>query len=421
MNQKRIQYVSYRKKQGKVVLRGKIGSIAAKAFCRAINSFELRNEDKISIDFSKIQRPYINGMLPIISMILNLKGKGCKVDIIQPENSSVKRLFNNYNWKRLLINGRIKPSKTRSKTAYTNRFVSGDDQHRIVNEFIDFILGSVVIDKNIIMGLEWTVNELTDNVLNHSNSKKGGVLQAILNRRTKEIEFGIVDDGIGIPKSIQPVLRKGSSDLDAINEAIKSGVTRDKRIGQGNGLAGSLKIASLCKGTFEVRSGRGWLNLGSNQKAQQLLFHENESFKGTLVTVMMNLLTPFSIIEGLSVSNTIAHFPSYIIDTKYEMETVDSFYIKMNEENIGYGNRQAGEFVRTKVLNLVKAENNYPIIIDWEGVPFISSSFADEFIGKLFVNIGADKFNKLIKNSNMDNLITKLIHKSISQRLEIEE
>src|SRR5210317_714810 len=141
MNRKKIQFVSYRKSKGIIILQDKIGSIAAKAFCRAISDFESRDESKLTIDLSKIERPYINGMLPIISMILHLKDTGCKVDIIQPKNSTVKKLFKSYNWTRLLTQSKIPQTKCKSKIAYTNRFYNWEDQYKTVNEFLDFVMG----------------------------------------------------------------------------------------------------------------------------------------------------------------------------------------------------------------------------------------------------------------------------------------
>lgn len=416
MTDKKIQFVKYKKTHAVIELQGKIGSIAAKAFCKAINNFKLRDDRTITIDFSQIDRPYINGMLPIIAIIWQLRELGYSVIIVLPTNKTVKQLFELYDWKNLLLRG-VSVHEDNLKNAFTCVFHTANEQFESVNKFMNFILGRVEISIDVLRGLEWSINELTDNVLTHSQSKNGGIFQAIINKKKKQIEFGIVDNGIGIYNSIYPILPQDSSDLDAINASLKSGVTRDKEVGQGNGLAGSLKIANLCNGTFEVRSGRGWINLTSNEKAQELLFNENESFPGTLVTAMMNISTSFSIVEGLSFGNNVSYVPNCIIDLKYEMESEDSFYIKMKNESIGYGSRDAGKFIRQKVLNILNSETDYQIYIDWDGVPFISSSFADEFIGKLFISLGEVCFNRFVKNLNMDELVQKLINKSITQRL----
>jgi hypothetical protein len=48
----------------------------------------------------------------------------------------------------------------------------------------------------------------------------------------------------------------------------------------------------------------------------------------------------------------------------------------------------AHQRVRFKALNLLRAEPGAALILDWEGVPSVSSSFADEFVGRLFVELG---------------------------------
>jgi len=80
-------------------------------------------------------------------------------------------------------------------------------------------------------------------------------------------------------------------------------------------------------------------------------------------------------------------------------------------------NLDTGKQINTKMNNLLKAKPNYPLVIDWEGVPVISSSFADEMIGKLFIRLGAISFSSLIRNVNMEPLIRNLLDKAISQRL----
>ena len=68
-------------------------------------------------------------------------------------------------------------------------------------------------------------------------------------------------------------------------------------------------------------------------------------------------------------------------------------------------------------MNLLNAEPSYPLIIDWSGVPIISSSFADEVIGKLFIKLGALTFSARIRNIGMEEIIRSLLDKAVSQRL----
>ena len=73
--------------------------------------------------------------------------------------------------------------------------------------------------------------------------------------------------------------------------------------------------------------------------------------------------------------------------------------------------------MRTKTLNLIKSKPEYPVVINWSGIPVILGSFADEFMGKLFLEIGAMSFAAKIRNKGMEGLIKNLLDKAISQRL----
>jgi len=50
----------------------------------------------------------------------------------------------------------------------------------------------------------------------------------------------------------------------------------------------------------------------------------------------------------------------------------------------------------------------------------ISSSFADEYMGKLFLELGPLHFSASIRNKNMELLVKQLLDKAIMQRLAQE-
>jgi anti-sigma regulatory factor (Ser/Thr protein kinase) len=108
------------------------------------------------------------------------------------------------------------------------------------------------VTRDDLRALEWSVNEICDNVLNHSLSEIGGLFQFNLRRFSREVEFIVADAGIGIPNSLRSIANKGWSDEFALEQSIKQGVTRDPKFGQGNGLFGTYQIAALSGGTFHI-------------------------------------------------------------------------------------------------------------------------------------------------------------------------
>jgi hypothetical protein len=56
------------------------------------------------------------------------------------------------------------------------------------------------------------------------------------------------------------------------------------------------------------------------------------------------------------------------------------------------------------------------LLLDWDGIQMISSSYADEFIGKLFVELGPLRFMSCIRHANMIPVIQQLVDRAILQR-----
>src|SRR5690606_8062425 len=76
-------------------------------------------------------------------------------------------------------------------------------------------------------------------------------------REHKRIAFCVAGSGRGILASLReskPTLR---SDIDAIGDAVRAGVTRNKDVGQGNGLSGTLAIVQAARGQMNIISGQG--------------------------------------------------------------------------------------------------------------------------------------------------------------------
>ena len=88
------------------------------------------------------------------------------------------------------------------------------------------------------------------------------------------------------------------------------------------------------------------------------------------------------------------------------------------EETTGYGTRIAGSRVRNKIINyLHRVDTPSKINIDFRGISMISSSFADEFIGKLLAELGFLRFTKIINLNNVSPSIESILNRSVSQRM----
>lgn len=408
---------SFKKFSSTIEFTGKLNSFNVKDVCHAINLFKQSSNSDLTLDFSKVLQAYPNGVLPIISSITEIREEGYEVYVKLPQNNRVRRLFRSVNWAHFLAPGQFKKSEsTHDRHLVTRNFLDEKEQFKIVNDFMDVVLRSMELPKDIISGLEWSINEITDNVLNHSKSKNGGFVQASTYPTNGIIAFAVADAGRGILESLKEGIPTLRTDIQAIGEAVKAGVTRNPKFGQGNGLAGSLRVATLTGGSLEITSGRARI-ISTAEGTTRNDRRDFQLYQGTLVSGQINVSKDFSISKALNFGMNENYEPGNVIDYHYEMEDEDCLKLKMKEETTGFGSRRSGKQINTKIHNLIKAKPNYPLVIDWEGVPVISSSFADEMIGKLFLKLGGISFSSIIRNVNMEPLIINLLDKAISQRL----
>jgi hypothetical protein len=89
----------------------------------------------------------------------------------------------------------------------------------------------------------------------------------------------------------------------------------------------------------------------------------------------------------------------------------------MKKESGSFGSRPAGTPVRNKLKNLLNMSGSQKVYVDFEGIPLISSSFADEVFGKLFLEIGPLSFMQGFEFINIMKTVRQLIDKAIAQRM----
>lgn len=394
----------------------KVNLYAHRVFLSQVEKATKLGYKTIRVDFSRVLLAYPNGMIPIIATIDYYKRLGVNFIIILPNDEKVKDLFFSTNWAHLLIPEKFDNQNTKyHKHLAARRFRTFQEQQDIVNEFMDIVLSNLIIKPDIISALEWSINEITDNVLNHSKSEDGGIVQVSTYPQSHRISFAVADSGIGIKESLSEAYPDLKSDIIALGEAIKSGVTRNNNFGQGNGLAGTLRIAEQTGGSFTLISGKGKLNYYEGRADRNS--YNDHNFKGTLVSAdIMDINEQFSIDEALEFKG-VRSKQTNIIELNYLTEDCNTFKFIMKAESNGFGNRPVGKMLKRKVMNILETDLKIPIIIDWAGIPIISSSFADEFMGKLFLDLGAMIFAARIRNVGMEPIIHGLLDKAISQRL----
>ncbi len=107
----------------------------------------------------------------------------------------------------------------------------------------------------------------------------------------------------------------------------------------------------------------------------------------------------------------------YMIEMKYESADNGDIFFALKDESELFGFRSAGTPVRNKLKNLVAFLEGNKIVVDLSDIHLVSSSFADEVFGKLFIELGPLNFSTKLEIKNVDPTVKFLIDRAIVQRM----
>ena len=295
------------------------------------------------------------------------------------------------------------------------KFSSSKEISNIVDAFGIELRKEDRFPEGTISSLLWSLNEVMDNVLIHSDSDCGYVMGQIHKNR-KQIAFTVCDYGRGIYNSLrESQYHKPRTAVDAITLAIREEVTRNSSVGQGNGLFGLHSIISQGKGILEiVSSGASYKLTEEKTQTKKKLPTFSRQTPGTIVDFQLNYGKNISLENALKFRGK-----DYSITDLY----IESFeddkgrnYFSVKEHSNGTGTRDSALRIKNEVINLIK-ESKKPVILDFKEVAVISSSFADELIAKLLLELGLFQFNNLIILRGMNTQEQNILQRSVIQRL----
>ena len=292
------------------------------------------------------------------------------------------------------------------------KFSNATQIHQLKSGLISYLESHVEFSAGVLHAIDWCVQEIFDNVLVHSGTNEMEPTgYASFQVHKDRVVFCIADQGVGISQNFEI----GMSDSDAIQQAVKKGVKGVGSIGQGNGLWGLFEVVRSNHGRLTITTGSSsvsFLHEGTSKKVST----REHSFigrphKGTYVDFQIEAQRAINLESILGLKE---------VDLRAESRELeaDSRTLVFNivKEGIPSSSRNGGQRARLLVGNMLR-DHVGPVIIDFTGAGIVSSSFSDEFVGKLVKEIGFMTFNSRVKIVTDNSLQFGVIEKAVTQRL----
>lgn len=251
--------------------------------CRKLLNHYLKYpETKLLLDFSNCYFIYPDYAVMILCALKHLENMSIEVPgkIRYRKNPDVISYLSRMNFfKHLNIDNPIEFSHYKSSRFVKIQYYNEDNQLEVLHAILSIIRNNSSINEEVYVGLDYCLNEILDNVLNHSTVKKGWVVAQYF-EKLNSIRLIVCDNGIGIHASLED--RYNFSEEQAIMNCIVDGITNG--LGQGHGLYATATFAKL---------NRGWLSIMSGNKKMDVS-HELTSIKsiaywqGTCVYLRVN-------------------------------------------------------------------------------------------------------------------------------------
>jgi hypothetical protein len=282
----------------------------------------------------------------------------------------------------------------------------------LTQAYIDTLSHFTQCNQGVVDGIIWCINEVMDNVLVHGECEYGFIMSQF-HPHTNRIAFCVFDSGIGIYNSLKNSKHHPRNSLDAISLSVQEGVGDGK--GQGNGLYGLQKIVEDNGGNLTITSGPSSLMMLRNGDRNTFTYlpYLGRLRQGTTVDFQLDIKKNINLQQAFS---SIGGFDAFDIRIDDMMQENNLLLYDVFDNCTGTATREAGLLLRNDVFNLLQ-RSNCPIIIDFSKVSSVSSSFIDEFISKLFVQLGVVLFNQSVRIKGMNNTIKYLCDRSSYMRI----
>ena len=372
-------------------------------FIEIINEFHNSTNKHLVLNFEGTKASFPNVCAPISGIIETLITQGFNFEFI-----NLSKYLQKLSLSKPL---KVKENKYEAKNALDKvwRFDSTDEIYFLINSFVEELSQVIVCEKGVLDGFEWSINEVLDNILQHSGNTYGYVMGQV-HKRTKHFAFCAYDSGNGIYQSLLNSVHKPKSPGEALSLAVKEGITRDKKIGQGNGLWGLHQIVSENTGILNISSGSASYSLTNKENR---IFENIPQLPGNS-GCMVDFQLDYN--KEISISKALGGYEPVNMKIESMEDDFGNIIVDLKSKESGVGTRKSGEKIRNELINIYK-QSGKSITLDFKDLNIVSSSFADELIGKLVAEFGFYAFNNVFKLKNMNTSVQSIVQRSVAQRM----
>jgi len=249
---------------------------------KMVCEFQKEPKTKLIIDFTNCEFLYPDYALILLCAIKFIESKGIEVHgkIKLDKNTLIYNFLLKIDF---FKNLKIDLPKTEN-ILNDNSFIeiqsyNPDNQLPVLHKIIKLLKEKSKMDDDVFTGLDYCLNEILDNILNHSKEKEGWVVAQYFHK-LNQIRLMVVDHGIGIQQALNE--KYNFTEEEALNKCIISGVTNGK--GQGHGLYATSLFAKENKGWLSIISGSKKLDVSEIKTCVSSIKH----WQGTCVYLRIN-------------------------------------------------------------------------------------------------------------------------------------
>lgn len=364
---------------------------------------------EVVLYFKERFRPFPNILVPLACAIDHLRRIG--------RNVRVNKTFDELE-ETCYLNPRVaKPVELpgMSPAGLVWKYETSEDAYNLLAVTINYLSFRLEWERGTLHALEWSLYEVLDNVFQHAGVHAGFFMFQV-QQQQRRLSYCVADQGCGIYHSLRTSIHKPASPLDAITLAVRKGVTRDTNSNMGNGLWGTTEIIARSKGQITISSGGAALYFnrasGQAESVPKVLVLDRNS-PGTFIDAQIDASVEVQMSEMFDIRAS-------PVNLRVEnMEDEDgAVRILLKNMKVGAGTREAGNLLRVYTANLLN-ETSTPVIIDFAEVGIVSSSFADEYIAKLYLQLGTELFHRRIRLYGMNETNNIIVRSVLGQRVGI--